>query len=199
MPRVSRAVTAKHRAAIAAAAARMFRARGLHRVSVAEVMAAAGLTHGGFYGHFASKDALVAAACALGFGEGAARWSARVAEHPDDPRAALVRGYLSRRHRDDPAEGCPLTALAADVARETADTPVKAAYLDGLKALIAILEAAEPGADARWEALADLATMVGALTLARAAAGDSLSDEILAAARAALLSGRSPCGSPDRE
>lgn len=202
MPRVSRAETAKHREAIEEAASRMFRAAGFRNVSVADVMGAAGLTHGGFYGHFASKDALAAAACERGFAEGVESWTKRVAKSPDAPRDALVRGYLSDANRAAPGHGCPLTGLAVDVAREPADRPVKAAYRDGLDRLLEILVAAEPDADAdarRREGLADLAAMVGAMVLARATAGEAISDEILAATRDRLLSGRSPCGSRDRE
>lgn len=201
MPRVSRAETAKHRVAIEEAASRMFREAGFRNVSVADVMGAAGLTHGGFYGHFASKDALAVAACARGFGDGVENWTRRVAESPEEPRAALVRGYLSDANRTAPGDGCPLTGLAVDVAREPAERPVRAAYLDGLNRLLAILVAAQPGADAdarRREGLADLAAMVGAMVLARATAGEAISGEVLAATRERLLSERSPCGSRDR-
>jgi len=190
MPRVSRAETAKHRIAIAEAASRLFRESGFGNVSVAEVMGAAGLTHGGFYGHFASKDALAAAACAHGFADGVESWTKRVAKSPDDPRGALVRGYLSDAHRAAPAHGCPLSGLGVDVARAPADRPVRAAYLDGLNQLVEILAAAQPETDAparRQAALADLAALVGAMVLARATAGEAISDEILAATRDRLL------------
>ena len=179
----------------------MFREAGFHNVSVADVMGAAGLTHGGFYGHFASKDALAAAACARGFSEGVEAWTKRVAKSPAAPRAALVRGYLSNANRTAPGDGCPLTGLAVDVAREPAGRPVKTTYLEGLDRLLEILVDAQPdaGAEARRNAgLADLAAMVGAMVLARATAGEAISDEILAATRDRLLSERSPCDSRDR-
>lgn len=189
MARASRAVADRHRTAIEAASARLFREYGLHGVSVAQVMADAGLTHGGFYGHFPSKDALAAAACKRAFEESDLRWRQRIAAAGDDHQAArrsLVEPYLSPAHRDHAGLGCPASALAGDVAREPADKPVRRAYLEGLKALIETWQSTAPGID-RQAALMDLATLVGAITLARATTGDPLSDDILDAARAGML------------
>lgn len=195
MARASRAVADQHRTAIEEASARLFRQHGLHGVSVAQVMAEAGLTHGGFYGHFASKDELAAVACARAFSSSAARWEQKITQAGGDrhaARQALVTSYLNEMHRDAPGHGCPASALVTDVAREPADKPVRQAYLDGVKQLLAAWKATAPDASAddtaaHRAALLEMATLVGAITLARATAGDVISDEILDAARASLL------------
>jgi TetR/AcrR family transcriptional repressor of nem operon len=191
MARVSRELAGQHRRAIAEASARLFRERGFREVSVADLTAAAGLTHGGFYGHFASKDALAAEACALAFEHSCDRWRRRVADAPTpaSARNALIEAYVSTRSRNNPGASCPAAALAADVAREGAHAPVRAAFTAGIEDLVRILASVEPDADpaaARTQALADLSTMAGALILARATAGQPLADEFLAAARARL-------------
>ncbi|MFP3755767.1 MULTISPECIES: TetR/AcrR family transcriptional regulator [Cupriavidus] len=194
MARASRAVASQHKAAIEAASAKLIRERGPHAVSVAEIMANAGLTHGGFYGHFASKDDLVAVACRRAFEEGDQRWDRRIAGAGGDRRTArraLVAAYLTPAHRDHAAEGCAASALAADVAREDADKPVRPVYREGLSALIdkwlSTAPADLPEAEARQQALVEVSAMAGALMLARATAGDPLSEAILDATRAWLL------------
>ncbi|WP_392388540.1 TetR/AcrR family transcriptional regulator [Cupriavidus campinensis] len=105
MARASRAVASQHKAAIEAASAKLIRERGPHAVSVAEIMANAGLTHGGFYGHFASKDDLVAVACRRAFEEGDQRWDRRIAGAGGDHQAArraLVAAYLTPRTATTP-------------------------------------------------------------------------------------------------
>ena len=191
MPRVSRQQTETNRAAIEEAAARLFREQGFKAVSVNDLMGAAGLTHGGFYGHFASKDALLAAACEKTFADSTARWSARCDSVADKHAAfdALASNYLSARSRDNAGAGCPAAALAADVAREDADAPVRASYVAGTRQLLAQLARMADGDDAaarEQHAMQALAMMVGALTLARATEGDPVSDAILAAALASL-------------
>jgi len=191
MPRVCRAETEKNRSAIRQASARLFREQGL-RASVNDVMGAAGLTHGGFYGHFASKDELAAEACATAFAESAGRWGKRVSGAPDlaAAHAAIIEGYLTPENRTAVGTSCPMAALATDVAREAADKPVRKTFRKGLERLIAALAEVEParGADgARVQALSELATLVGAMVLARATLGHPLSDEIMDAARQSLL------------
>ena len=197
MPRVSRAEAESHRQQITEASARLFKERGINGVSVSDLMGAAGLTHGGFYGHFESKDALAGEAVAHAFGQSARRWRKRVASQPDDAagRALIVDTFLSTPGVREVGLGCPSVALAADVAREPAAAPIRAAYLDGLEALVAILAGVEDGADSaarRRAALADYATMAGALMLARATEGAPLSAEVLAAARERLLHASAP-------
>ena len=194
MPRVSKAETELNRTAIEDASARLFRERGLG-VSVAEVMAAAGLTHGGFYGHFESKDALAAIACTRAFGESFERWNKRLAgKHGRaESLAGLVDGYLSPRNLGSAGHGCSITGFATDVSREPADKPIRQAYADGLEELIGILagvqDTGDPSQD-RHEALGQLSTMVGALVLARATRGNALSNEIVAAAKDRLAQDR---------
>ncbi len=197
MPRVSRAEAESHRQQITEASARLFKERGINGVSVADLMGAAGLTHGGFYGHFESKDALAGVAVAHAFAQSAERWNKRVASKPDDAsrRALLVDKFLTHQSAREVGPGCPSVSLAADVAREPAAAPVRTAYLDGLEALVQILAGVEDGPDAatrRQAALADYATMTGALLLARATEGTALAEEVLAAARARLTPASTP-------
>ena len=197
MPRVSRAQAESHREAITEASARLFRERGIKAVSVADLMGAAGLTHGGFYGHFESKDALAGVAGERAFTQATERWRKRVAGKatPAEARAAIVEGYLRPQSIRDVANGCPTAALCVDVAREPAEAPIRAAYVAGLADMVDILAAAENTGDAaadRRAALADYATMLGAMLMARATAGRPISDEIVAAARERLLPPASP-------
>jgi TetR/AcrR family transcriptional repressor of nem operon len=196
MPRVSRQQSAANRAAITEAAARLIRERGIDGLSVADLMGSAGLTHGGFYGHFESKEALAAGACRAAFEQSAQRWSRRVASAKDAPaaRSALIEAFLSKPSRNSPGTSCPATALAGDVARQRAEAPVREAYREGTEALLGILAALEPGSDgpsARRAALADFSLLLGALLLSRATAGHALSEECLAAAQEQLLPAKS--------
>lgn len=195
MPRVSRAEAETHRQQITDASARLFRERGVKGVSVADLMGAAGLTHGGFYGHFESKDALAGVAVARAFEQSTERWHKRVASKPDaaSRRALLVEKFLAPQGIKDVGHSCPTVSLATDVSREPAEAPIRAAYAEGLEGLLQILSRVEPGPDAaarRQAALADYATMAGALLLARATEGSPLAHEMLAAARSRLLPGK---------
>jgi TetR/AcrR family transcriptional repressor of nem operon len=188
VPRVSKAQSQANHLAIEAAASRLFRERGPSGVSVAEVMAEAGLTHGGFYAHYPSKDALAAAACAAAFAQAAAMWQSRIetARDGDAARRAIADGYLRETNRDPRATACPTAALATDVAREPAGHPIHAAYVDGVRSQLAVLAALGPTGDAarnRADACVQLATMMGALLLARATHGDPIAEEIVASAR----------------
>ena len=203
MPRVSRAEAESHRQQITEASARLFKERGLNGVSVADLMGAAGLTHGGFYGHFESKDALAGVAVAHAFDQSAERWNRRIASQPDAAagRAVIVDKFLSGASLKEVGLGCPSVSLAADVAREPAAAPIRTAYVDGLEVLVQILAGVEegPGAAAqRQAALADYAAMAGALMLARATDGTPLSAEFLAAARARLLPAHANARTPTR-
>jgi len=188
MPRVSRQQTERNREIILQVATRLFRERGLKGLSVAEVMSAAGLTHGGFYGHFESKEALAAQACRQAFAQSVQRWAERIAPTRDrkGARQALVENYLADSNRDLPGEGCPTVGFSGDVCREPADSPLRLAYREGVGALLDDYEGVmeQPQADERRKAaLIEFTLMVGAITLARATEGDPLSDEILQATR----------------
>jgi TetR/AcrR family transcriptional repressor of nem operon len=185
---VSRQKAAENRERIIDAAGALFRAKGFGGIGVADIMKAADLTHGGFYGHFASKDDLAALASERTMARAAANWAKVTADAPANPYAALLKHYLSPRHRDDPGHGCAFAALSVDAAR--CGQPVHDAFAAGLEPLIDIVTEAVPGrskAVRRRKAVAAVAELIGALVLARAVAGTPLSDEILDAARRELL------------
>jgi TetR/AcrR family transcriptional repressor of nem operon len=189
--RVSRVKAAEHRDRIIDAAGALFRAKGFGGIGVADIMKAADLTHGGFYGHFASKEDLVAQASRRTMARAAANWTKLVETAPDTPYAALLEHYLSPKHRDDPGKGCAFAALGNDAARS--GKIVRKAFAEGLAPLIDILVQSIPGkskAARRRKAVAAMATLVGALTLARAVEGTQLSDEMLEAAHRELAATR---------
>lgn len=188
MPRVSREQTDKNRLLIEAASARLFKEHGLNGVSVADIMASAGLTHGGFYGHFESKDELAAVACAHAFDASTTRWRALIDENADEQSHvdALAKHYLSAKQRDDPGLSCAAAGLAVDVGRESEEKPIRSVYTRGVKTMIDILTSfsrTRQSKKARQRAIARLSMLTGALTLARAVRDDPLSDEILASVR----------------
>ncbi|VVP02349.1 TetR/AcrR family transcriptional regulator [Pseudomonas fluorescens] len=194
MPRVSRKQADLNREIIVEAATRLFRERGLHGISVVDVMAAAGLTHGGFYGHFESREALAQEASGRAFDQSAERWQERIAAHVDDndaARRALIEPYLSQASRDNPGESCPVVAFAGDMCHEATDSGLRQTFMEGLNRLLkaygSLLNSGDVDAD-RQQALVEYSLMVGALTLARASRGDALSDEILDAACTFLTS-----------
>jgi TetR/AcrR family transcriptional repressor of nem operon len=189
--RVSREKAAEHRERIVDAAGKLFREKGFGGIGVADIMQAADLTHGGFYGHFASKDDLVAQACRQVMQIATANWEKTAADDPS-PYATLLTRYLSPRHRDDPGRGCVFAALGADAARS--GPLVHDAFAEGLEPLInllaKLLAKSAPGstkAVRRRKAVAAMAGLVGALLLARAIGKRELSDEILEATRRELL------------
>jgi TetR/AcrR family transcriptional repressor of nem operon len=192
MARTSRETTAQHREDAVQAASRLFRQRGVQAVSVPDLMAEAGLTHGGFYRHFDSKEALEAEAYDRGLEQTAEQvWSLieQKAGDGDAARRALFDTYLSARHRDDPGGGCATVALACDAARKPIGAPLRNAVSDGVERMVDILaglSGAEDAAARRADALAGFSILVGAVILARATAGAPLSQEILEAARASL-------------
>jgi len=186
--RVTREKAAANRDRIVEAAGALFRANGFGGIGVADIMKAADLTHGGFYGHFGSKDELIGEASRRAMGRAAVNWERVVANAPHEPYAALLKHYLTPHHRDDPGQGCAFAALGGDVARS--GKSVRRAFAEGLRPLIDILGKALPSrskATRRRKALATMATMVGALTLARAVGDEALSDEILDAVHQELL------------
>ena len=141
--RVSREQAAANRERIIDAAAALFRAKGFSGIGVADIMKAADLTHGGFYGHFTSKDDLVAQASRRTMARRRQTGRRVVAEAPDDPYAALLQHYLTPRHRDEPGHGCGFAALCNDAARS--GKTVRNAFAEGLEPLIDILAQSMPG------------------------------------------------------
>lgn len=175
MGRASRVDAAKHREDVVDAMARLLRERGPAGVSVQDLMLAVGLTHGGFYKHFGSKDELVGIATEAAFDEIRALLTRLGEDEPDRMRARseVIQTYLSTEHRDAPGTGCANTALAGDAARAPVDSPLRRAYLGGLEntleQLAKLEHAPRPEVEEPYRrAIVDLATMVGALTLARA-------------------------------
>lgn len=189
MGRVSKEQAQENRRRIVDTASRLFREQGTAGVSVADLMKAAGLTHGGFYKHFDSKEALVDEATARAFDGVDEQVGARADDGDGDgngdgdasaARRAFVDFYLSPEHRDDMAGGCPTAGLAVDMARGATGSAARQTYAEGVREFAARMAADDEGDDG----LVRLSTMVGALILARAVSGDPLSDALLAAARA---------------
>ena len=185
--RVTRERAAASRERILDAAARLFRSRGLDGIGVADIMKGAGLTHGGFYGHFESKEELMELACRRALGTSVEKWGRVAAEAGARTVAEIARSYLSTRHRDNPATGCAVAALAADASRQ--GPAVRKALSAGIESQVQVLARAAPGRAgkaARRRALAAYAAMVGAMVLARAIDDPKRSKEMLDAVAATL-------------
>jgi TetR/AcrR family transcriptional repressor of nem operon len=169
--KVSREQVAENRRTILDAASRLFRERGYESVTLAEIMKAAGLTHGGFYGYFASKDELIAGALADVLSK---------RPEPTGDLADFAAGYLSASHRDNRAGGCPTAALAAETVRLAGEP--RAEMTAGVKRQITRLSRIVPGetdVQKRQAAIGSWAAMVGAMILARVSDDPALSAEIL--------------------
>jgi TetR/AcrR family transcriptional repressor of nem operon len=180
--RVSRIQAAENRERILDAATRLFRERGIDGIGVDDLMKAAGLTHGGFYGHFKSKEDLVAQACARAVSRMRQNWTNVVDQSTGDPLEALAATYLTPKHRDAPGRGCPMAALGSEIARQS--HTVRRAFTDELRPFIDYLSSIVQGSSGvrrRQKALATLASLVGALIVSRAVDDPTLSNEILAA------------------
>jgi TetR/AcrR family transcriptional regulator, transcriptional repressor for nem operon len=172
------------RAKVLKAAAHAVRAKGPDGVAVGEVMAEAGLTHGGFYAHFANKEALIVAAIEEAFDESRRRFAALTEGlGPQAAMAAFVDAYVSTAHRQSRARGCPVTALASELPRQP--EAVRAAFDAGLRSMIARIARWLPETEVDREGLAAslMAEMAGAVTLSRAMADDDLADQLLAGCR----------------
>ncbi|MEW1684167.1 TetR/AcrR family transcriptional regulator [Streptomyces sp. T12] len=201
MPRITKEEKARNRQNIVEAAGRMFRAQGIDAVGIADLMKEAGLTHGGFYNHFASKDDLAAEVCNASFAAslGVLRQAVDEGDAPvGSPLRRVVDDYLSAGHRDAPDGGCPSASLVIDAGRHTEE--VQRSYAAGVEGYLAgfagefAREEGEGGGDvspeeARERAVLLLSRMVGAMVLARAVrhVEPGLSDEILRTCRAHAL------------
>ncbi len=142
--RVTREQAAAHRERILDVAGTLFRERGFDGIGVADIMKQAGLTHGGFYGHFKSKDDL--AAKITGRVLGRPGWLERLTGTPKPSWAEVIREYLSPRHREDAGHGCLLAALGSDVVRQPRS--VRRAFTDGLRLRVKVLQELLPGRSA---------------------------------------------------
>lgn len=190
--KITKAQAETNRAHVVETASRLFRERGFDGVGVADLMAAAGFTHGGFYRQFGSKADLMAEATACGIAQTGA-----LAEGVD--AAEFIRHYLSREHRDGRAIGCTMAALSGDAARQP--EAVRVVFEDGVENLLTLLSQKGPPSNpadavqARARVLDMLSHAVGALVLSRACPDDSpLADEILAVCREAILGSPPPQG-----
>jgi TetR/AcrR family transcriptional repressor of nem operon len=193
--KVSREEAGANRERIIEVASRLFREKGLDGIGVADLMKGAGLTHGGFYGHFKSKDDLAAHAAERALQRSNARWAELIEKSKGDSFAVVTKGYLSEEHRDKLGSGCAFAALGADAARQ--GRTFRQVFTDGLNAATGILAGVVSGrskADRRKHALAAMSQMVGALVLSRAVDDRDLANEILRAALDDLV-GRNAAGS----
>ena len=175
---------------IVAAAARAIRRHGYAGVGVAEVMKEAGLTHGGFYAHFASRDALLAEAIAHAGRENAAHFERRLAERAvggKTPLRALLEGYLSPEHLQPPEGGCVVAALCSEMPRQ-ADPAVRAASAERIATLVErVRNVLPPGPHAAARAALVASAMLGALQLARGLADEREARALLKSVRESLL------------
>ncbi|HFP9381795.1 TetR family transcriptional regulator [Raoultella planticola] len=175
--KVSKEQVRENRTRIVETASKLFRERGFDGVGVAELMSAAGLTHGGFYKHFGSKADLMAEAMNCGFTR-----SAESTAGVD--REKFIEYYLSRPHRDDMGKGCVMSALGADTARQSES--IRETFAAGIERQLAVLENEH---ETRADLIDTIAHLVGALVLSRACPDNSaLADEILDVCRTRLIS-----------
>src|SRR5882672_2785072 len=165
------------------------REKGAHGIGVADLMKEAGLTHGGFYAHFDSREALVIEAFGYAMERGTERWRKLAEQTPPDKRLAMiVNSYLTPVHRDDPGHGCAIPTLGAEIARESSKTrKAFAAKLEQMIDMVAEQIPDVPRKAARKQGMAVLATMIGTLVLSRIAGTGGFSDEVLASGREAVL------------
>ena len=187
--RYSREHKLETHARIVKKASERLREKGAHGVGVADLMKEAGLTHGGFYAHFDSREALVIEAFAYAMDRSTERWRKLAEATPPEKRlATIVNSYLTPTHRDDPGHGCAVPTLGAEIARESPRT--RKAFAAKLEQMVDMLAGQTPDVPrkaARKQAMAAIATMMGTLVLARIAGNGEFSDEILGAGRDAVL------------
>lgn len=185
--RVSRAQAEKNRERVLNTAARLFREYGFDGIGLADLMKKAGLTHGGFYGQFESKDDLIAQACERALSDKLEDWTQIALESGKDPFGSIAKEMLSENHRKSPGRGCVLSAVGAEVARQ--GRPVRRVVTRGVEAIVDLFSRILPGKDKRKnraKALSAYSSMVGAVVLARAVDDPKLAKEILQATLSSL-------------
>src|ERR1044072_7813618 len=176
--KVSREQAAGRRERMLEAAAQRFRERGFDGIGVADLMKEAGLTHGGFYGHFSSKEELIREASARALTNTFALFRQQAEGAAGNPLAAVANSYLSSRHRDDPGTGCLLAALGPDVSRQGQGG--RRTGTDYVRSAVDLLTTRIPGkpkAARRRKAISTYATLVGTMVMARAVGDRALSQE----------------------
>lgn len=187
MAKASREQAQQNRERVVATAARLFRERGFDGVGIADLMKEAGLTHGGFYAQFPSKEHLMAEAAAEALEDLDQKWRKLLAHGASKSLTTMASMYLSKEHRDNPGEGCASASLAVDVSHQ--GPLVRSALTRGVRRSFDLLSQLIPGRSQktkRREAIASFAAMVGGLVLARGVNDERLSDEILESVRAHL-------------
>lgn len=185
--RVSREKAAQNRQRVIEVAAKLFRERGFDGIGVADLMKSAGLTHGGFYGNFESKEDLMVQACTQALEASLDRFKNAADRGGKNALSVVASTYLSPAHRDRPGEGCALAALGAEAARH--DLPLRAAFTKSVHSMVELLTRLVPGKSKRSKrerALATFASMVGAMVLARAVDDANLSAEVLQSTLASI-------------
>jgi TetR/AcrR family transcriptional regulator, transcriptional repressor for nem operon len=178
--KVSKEVMAEHKDQIIAAAARRYRERGFDGISVADLMKEVGLTHGGFYRHFSSKDELISLSALRAVSETITEWRKIADDATGDRMEAVVHYYLSLRHHNHPETGCLAAAVGCELSR--LPSSLKDAVTVGERQMIDFLSGIAPGktkALRRKQAIAAFASMVGGMTLARMTSDGELRREIL--------------------
>ncbi|MBB3444611.1 TetR/AcrR family transcriptional regulator [Sinorhizobium sp. B11] len=185
--RVTREKFAENREKILTAASVLFRENGFDGVGVADIMKAAGLTHGGFYGHFESKDDLALEVSRKLIERVEERWRELIVGHPDRPLQALLDHYIHWRTVDDPGGSCVFASLIQEVSRS--EGAVRATFSEGLSTLVDVLKEVVPGAteeERRANATTTLSSMMGAVILARAVEDRALAEQFLVTMRRRL-------------
>lgn len=186
--RVTRTQAEANRQSVVNTASHLFRERGFDGIGLVDLMNSAGLTHGGFYRKFKSKEDLAAQACARALEKSRVKWSRTIARAKGNPFVALVRFYLSERHRDGTGDGCAFAALAADAARH--GSSLREVFETEIEAHLDLLDSLSPGKSnkkTRDKSIAALSTMVGALVLSRAIQNPALSKRFLNASVQAIV------------
>lgn len=186
--KVTKEKAEENRQQVIETSSRLFREKGFDGVGVSTLMQAAGLTHGGFYKQFDSKDDLIAKATRAALDQTAQRMSSLIGNDTSEALEKAVSFYLSDQHRDGVSKGCAFAALGSDVARHGPE--VRRVMQRGVEEQLALLQPiveTKGEASDREVAIAIMATMIGALVLARAVESKALSTEILDAAAKAVL------------
>lgn len=192
--KVTREKAEENREKVLLAAGMLFRQKGIDGVSVADIMKAAGLTHGAFYGQFKSKDDLIAQSVARALSNSRQAWMARAEKAGDKPFEAVVKGYLTTKHRDCPANGCAFAAIGDELTRSS--PAVRRAATTEVGFLIESMSSLVPGSsrvEKRKRALSAYSSMIGALLLSRVVDDPEMSAEILAASAHELTCAVASC------
>ncbi|MBB5368810.1 MULTISPECIES: TetR/AcrR family transcriptional regulator [unclassified Janthinobacterium] len=186
--KVSREQAALNRERIVEVAAKLFREKGYDGIGVADLMKNAGLTHGGFYGHFASKEDLMVEACELALKKSLESWKVRIEQDPQQALPKLVNHYLSTQSRDTPGVACPAPTMGVDVARSSPSArPAFTATTRQQFDLLAGLMPEGTAEEKRRLAITTFSALVGAMVLARSTDDAAFSEEIMEAVRTQLL------------